>query len=286
MKITLDPYMLRTLPLEDYFRGIADAGYRYVEFSQRDDFWPYYTHPTANDDQVQRVKKLLKDTGTELASCLPLYRWSSPDEDERQAAVRYWMRAIDITVELGCDQMNSEFSGRPEQRERCEGQFWKSLDVILPRLEKEGIKLNIEPHPDDFIEDGIQAVNMIRAINSDNVGFLYCVSHSYHQGHTMREVMTHAGSLLRHLHISDTFNHLASNGDRYILNPQGTQARVHQHLEPGDGEVDFDDFFQILDDLKFDGIATMSMFSQTEKTMPAFIRTRELLQNRFPQAAV
>lgn len=284
MKITLDPFMLRGKPLEDYFRGVADSGYKYIEFSQRDDFWPFYTHPTANDNQVAKVKKLLKDTGTELASCLPLYRWSSPDEDERQAAVRYWQRAIDITVELGCDQMNSEFSGRPEQRERSEAQFWKSLDVILPRIEKEGIKLNIEPHPDDFIEDGIEAVNMIRAINSPNVGFLYCLSHAFHQGHSMREVMEYAGPLLRHLHISDTFNHLASGGARYILNPPGTPARVHQHTEPGDGEIDFEEFFQILDDVRFDGIATVAIFSQNEKTIPAYTRTRELLERRFPHA--
>ena len=27
---------------------------------------------------------------------LPLYKWSGPDEDDRQAAVRYWKRAIEI----------------------------------------------------------------------------------------------------------------------------------------------------------------------------------------------
>ena len=96
MKIAMDPFEIRGDTLENYFRRTAETGFTYVEFSQRDDFWPYYTHPTANDEQVQRAKRLLKDYGLELASCLPLYRWSSPDEDERQAAVRYWNRAIDI----------------------------------------------------------------------------------------------------------------------------------------------------------------------------------------------
>ena len=31
-----------------------------------------------------------------------------------------------------------------------------------------------EPHPDDFVEDGITAVGMIRGINSPNLSFLYC----------------------------------------------------------------------------------------------------------------
>ena len=33
---------------------------------------------------------------------LPLYRWSWPDETERQAAVRYWKRMIEITADLDC----------------------------------------------------------------------------------------------------------------------------------------------------------------------------------------
>lgn len=285
MKVALDPFMLRRQPLAEVMHTAADLGYEYIEFSQRDDFWPFYTHPTADDDMVAEMHKLMQETGVQIASCLPLYRWSSPDEDERQAAVRYWMRAIDITVELGCTQMNTEFSGRPEQRERCEAQWWKSLEVILPRLEREGIDLNIEPHPDDFVEDGIEAVNLIRAVNSPRVGFLYCVSHCYHQGHPMRDVMTYAGKYLKHLHISDTFDHRASHGARYILNPQGTPARVHQHLEIGDGEIDFDEFFSILADVDFDGIATVAVFSQEEKAISAYANALKILQERLPASS-
>ena len=262
MKITVDPFPLQWGSLEDYFRRSAEAGFKYIEFSQRNDFWPYYTHPTADKNQIQKVKDLLKQYDLELASCIPLYRWSSPDEDERQAAIRYWQRAIDISLELGCDQMNSEFSGRPEQPERSEAQFWKSMDVIIPRIEKEGIKLNLEPHPDDFIEDGMRAIEMIRAIGSDNVGFLYCAPHTFHQGGNMREIMEYAGPLLKHLHLADTFDHRGEPpaGGRYISNPPGNPARVHQHNPIGLGEVDWDEFFQILRDIEFDGIATSTIF--------------------------
>ena len=283
MKITLDPLPFRDQPLEEMVRTTAELGYEYIELSQRDDFRPFYTHPTANDDQVRRLRRTLQDHGVQLASTLPLYRWSSPDEDERQAAVRYWMRAIDITVELGCDQMNSEFSGRPDQRERCEAQWWRSLDVILPRLEKEGIKLNIEPHPDDFIEDGIEAIHMIRAVNSDNLGFLYCVPHTFWQGHSIRDIITYAGPLLRHLHIADSSDHNCSGGRRYLLNPAGTPARVHQHLEIGEGDVNFDEFFSALEEVQFDGIATTAVFSRDECAHEAATRTLKILQERLPQ---
>ncbi|MDR2374738.1 MAG: sugar phosphate isomerase/epimerase [Bifidobacteriaceae bacterium] len=282
MKIAIDPFEIRHDTPEDYFRRVAESGFKYVEFSQRDDFWPYYTHPTANNEQVRRVKRLLRQHGLELASCLPLYRWSSPDEDERQAAVRYWSRAIDITVELGCAQMNSEFSGRPEAPERSEAQFWKSMEVILPRLEKEGISLNLEPHPDDFIEDGIRAVDFIRAINSPNVGFLYCVSHTFHMGGDMARIIRHAGPDLRHLHISDSYDHRASGGGRYISNPPGNPARIHQHNPIGLGEVDWDQFFALLDEVGFDGIATSTIFSWAETFDQDSASMFETLTSRLP----
>ena len=44
-----------------------------------------------------------------------------PDEDQRQAAVRAWKRAIQIAVDLGVDVINSEFNGRPEAPETRRG---------------------------------------------------------------------------------------------------------------------------------------------------------------------
>jgi myo-inositol catabolism protein IolH len=113
MKIALDPYMLRATPLEELPGLVADLGYEYIELSPRDDFMPFFLHPRADRAKIQSFKKALDAAGVSIASNLPLYRWSGPDEDERQAAVRNWKRAIQITVDLGCSVMNSEFNGRP-----------------------------------------------------------------------------------------------------------------------------------------------------------------------------
>ena len=59
MKITVDSHTLRFQPMEEYFRRSAEAGFKYIEFSQRDDFWPYSSHPTAIDVIFLYVKRLL-----------------------------------------------------------------------------------------------------------------------------------------------------------------------------------------------------------------------------------
>jgi myo-inositol catabolism protein IolH len=55
------------------------------------------------------------------------------------------------------------------------------------------------------------------------------------------------------------------SGLRYILNPPGTPARIHQHLDVGQGEVDWDLFFGTLADLAFDGIVTVCVFAWEER---------------------
>jgi myo-inositol catabolism protein IolH len=265
VKIALDPYMLRGVPLLELPRVIADLGYRHIELSPRDDFMPFFLHPRASSADVAAFKRELAAAEVSVASVLPLYKWSGPDEDERQAAVRYWKRAIEITVDLGVDVMNSEFNGRPEAAAASEAQFWRSLEELLPIFEREGVRLVLEPHPDDFVEDGIAGVNLVKGINSPLVTFLYCAPHTFHQGGDLAAVMRHAGPLLTQVHIADSFDHRGSSGLRYIVNPPGSTVRVHQHLDIGQGEVDWDLFFRTLAEVGFDGIATVCVFAWEER---------------------
>ena len=280
MRIALDPHMLRHTPLRELPGLVARLGYEHVELSPRTDFLPFFLHPRVDTAGVAAFRKALSGAGVSVASVLPLYRWSGPGEDERQAAVRYWKRAIRITAELGCDVMNSEFNGRPEAAEASEAQFWRSLEELLPVFEREGVRLVLEPHPDDFCEDGIAAVDLIRAIDSPHVTFLYCAPHTFHQGGDVAAILRHAGPLVTQLHLADTFDHRASSGLRYIVNPPGSTARVHQHLDVGQGEVDFDTMFATLAEIGFDGIATVCVFAWEERAEDSarvnLTRVREL----------
>jgi myo-inositol catabolism protein IolH len=257
--------MLRKVPLLALPRVVADLGYRYIEMSPRDDFLPFFLHPRIDDAGVAAFRRELAAAEVSVASVLPLYRWSGPDEDARQAAVRYWKRAIEITVDLGVDVMNSEFNGRPSLPDESEAQFWRSMEELLPIFEREGVRLVLEPHPDDFIEDGIAGVDLVRGINSPSVSFLYCAPHTFHQGGDLAAVMRHAGPLLTQVHIADSFDHRGSSGLRYIVNPPGSTARIHQHLDIGQGEVDWDLFFRTLTEVGFDGIATVCVFAWEER---------------------
>src|SRR5436190_7575671 len=280
MQIALDPYMLRNRPFAEVCRIAAEIGYDSIELSPRQDFIPFFTHPRADRARAAEFRAALSGSGMELASILPLYRWSGPDEDDRQAAVRYWKRAIQLAVDVDCRVMNSEFNGRPEAASKSEAQFWRSMEELLPIFERERMELRLEPHPDDFVEDGKTAVDMVRGIDSPLVSFLYCAPHTFHMGGDIKGVMEYAGDLLTHLHVADSFDHRASSGLRYIVNPPGSTARIHQHLDIGQGEVDWDEFFGTLGRMKFHGIMTACVFAWEERARESSRFMREEMVRR------
>ncbi len=215
MKIALDPYMLRKVPLRELPRTVAELGYEYIELSPRPDFIPFSVHPRADKATIAGFRRELHAAG-----------------------------------------------------------------VQMPIFEREGIQLRLEPHPDDFIEDGREAVDMIRGIDSPHVSFLYCAPHTFHMGGDLAGIVEYAGDLLTHLHVADSFDHRASSGLRYIVNPPGSTCRVHQHLDIGQGEVDWDLFFGTLAQLKFDGVMTACVFAWEERARESSRFMREEMMRR------
>ena len=276
MKLALDPQMFfGTHTVWQLPDVVAGLGYDWMELSPKADFVPFFKHPRVDDAGVRRLKKVAADAGVGIASLLPVLRWSGPGEDERAAAVRAWKRTIQIAVDLGVDTITTEFNGRPEAAEHAEAQFLKSVDELLPIFEREGIQLILEPHPDDFVEDGLDAVNLVRGLNRDWIGFLYCTPHAFHQGHPAGEIIAAAAEKVRYVHLADAWDHTASHGLRYITNPPGNPIRVHQHMEMGMGEVDFDAVFAALAAVGFDGVLSSCVFGFEEHARPVSERQRD-----------
>ncbi|CDQ20779.1 sugar phosphate isomerase/epimerase family protein [Halobacillus karajensis] len=269
MRLAYDPSHYRdNTNLKDTIDTVARLGYEYVELSPRKDFIWFYEYPKVDKQLIKDLKRYCSDAGVKISSVLPVQQWSSPNEEERQAAVRNWKRCIEITSELGVDLMNSEFSGDKSRPVQSEAAFVKSMDELMPLFEKEGIKLNLQSHPHDFIELNTEAIKMIRALDKEWIKLVYSVPHAFFYDDGIGDVEQHleeAGDLLDHVLIADTLNHKAAFGLRYIVNPPDANVTVHQHLNPGEGEVNFDALYRKLREMEFDGIVTNAVFSYPEK---------------------
>ncbi|NTE67789.1 sugar phosphate isomerase/epimerase, partial [Agrobacterium tumefaciens] len=103
MKIAIDPHMHRFSSLEALPAKVKELGYDWIELSPRADFLEWFKAPRVFPERIRSFKKALKEADVGIASLLPMYRWASNDETERQAAVKHWKRAIEIAIELEVD---------------------------------------------------------------------------------------------------------------------------------------------------------------------------------------
>ncbi|BAB06029.1 sugar phosphate isomerase/epimerase [Halalkalibacterium halodurans] len=268
MKIALDPYMYRHLPIPKMVDKVAELGYNYIELSPRDDFMPFYKYPRVDKARIKEFKKALSDTGVQLSSLLPMQHWAGPDEEDREAAVRNWKRVIEIAVEMDVQVLNTEFTGHNDKPYKCEQMFMRSMEELIPLFEKEGLEIHIQAHPFDFIERNNDAVDLIRGFDKDWLGYFYAVPHTFFYDDGKGDIaamLDYAGDKLKHINIADTYNHKASSCLRYVVNPPGVHATVHQHLDIGKGDIDWDVLFSKLRELKFDGIVTAAVFGEEHR---------------------
>ena len=141
------------------------------------------------------------------------------------------------------------------------------MEELVPIFEREGIDVRIDPHPDDFVEDGLEALRIIRASTRPTSAWSTSpVPHLHGRQHDRDH--PRRGQPLRLVHVADTMDHRRSHGLRYITNPAGNPARVHQHLKIGDGDVDWDEFFGGLPEIGFydrpDTVMVSSVFAEDE----------------------
>ncbi|SDQ10877.1 sugar phosphate isomerase/epimerase family protein [Leucobacter chromiiresistens] len=247
MRIALDPTPYNdSVHLLDFPDVVARLGYEYLQLTPNPDFGRHFHYPKVDSALIAQLKKRAKDAGVTITSVLPVQRFGGPEPHQVEAAVFNTTRYIEIAAELEAPIVNTEFSGRPEREEESEYAFYRAMEQLIPVLEREGVALNFDPHPDDFVEDGLEAWRIIRGLNTDRVGFVYVAAHTFHSGDRASSLIPELGDRLGAVYAADTFDHTRSHALRYITNPPGNAVRVHQHLAIGDGDVDWQELFGAL----------------------------------------
>ena len=134
---------------------------------------------------------------------------------------------IEIAVEMGVQVINTELAGNPNEPEICEELWYRSMEELLPIVEREGIRMEIQSHPWDFCELGNETADLVKSLRNDHVKYLYSVPHTFYYDKGQGDVagmLQYAGDDLSHVLIADTMNH--TKHCRYIVNPPGVDAAV------------------------------------------------------------
>ena len=181
MKIAFDVDVLakQSMDINWMVHQVADWGYKYIEQSPHPRINPFYKHPLFSKECEMEYRKALKETGVEISSFIVVYRWSGPTEEQRQFAVANWKRMIEIAADMGVSVINTELSGDPNQQEICNGMWFKSMEELLPIIEKNKIRVEIQSHPYDFCELNNETCDMVKSFRSPYLGYVYSSPHGF-----------------------------------------------------------------------------------------------------------
>jgi len=225
--------LFNEVPFLERFAAAADAGFSAVECLFP---YPYQVAELAERLQQNRLKLVLHN--------LPAGNWEAgergiaclPDRvGEFQEGVG---RAIDYAKALKVPQLNClvGIPGRGVEAGRAHATIVDNLRFAAAALKQEGIKLLVEPCnsydiPGFALSRSSEALDMIRAVGSDNLYLQYDIYH-------MQRMEGELAATLRKNLASIAHIQLADNPGRH---------------EPGTGEINYPFLFDLLDSLGYDG---------------------------------
>ena len=281
MRIAVNSMQFRHASVEDAIKEAAELGYRHIEISGS-----HFAAHSANDVEADRLKGWLEAAGVRLAGLFETHNLSALDEGTRVEAVARMRQSILRCHSLGQDVVTSEMGGVPERRFSCTEAFERSAAELVPLLEETGVHVSFEPHPGDFIEDSDAAVDLIKRIESMQVGYLYCIPHTFVLGDDPVHMLEYAQDVLSFVHVADALRpeRVFFRGELPGRPAFATSIKPHQHLIPGMGDVDFEAVFATLKRIGYDGFVSTQAFSHFDELSVAATKTKEKIEEYLGRA--
>lgn len=245
--------------LDEAIQTIARIGYRGVEIMADK---PHMRPDKFTDADARQTRKLIEDLGLVVSNvnaftgfCFSdgdTYHptWVEADPAKRKQRIDHTLRAIELTAAVGGSHISLQPAGPYMGRNIDElyEMFAEGLAACVDKARSCGVTLGVEPEPGLLIERSDQfdrlkkqyfAAEPVIQMNSD-LGHFYCVREN-----PADVLKTHA-DVIRHVHIEDI-----------------TAERVHQHLVPGEGVMDFPGIFKTLDAINYTGMVTVELYPYT-----------------------
>jgi sugar phosphate isomerase/epimerase len=189
--------------------------------------------------------------------------WIDPDPHYRAIRREHTKRALRLAAELGAPRLTTEPGGPllPDQTwQQAAALFYDELMPCVEVAEQCQVQLLIEPEPGLLIEHFGQYLEFIERIDSPSVGLNFDVGHAYCVGEDPQDWVARLAPHTRHYHFED----IAS-------------TRVHKHLIPGTGSIDFSATLREIAASGYDGWITVELYPYVDEPDAAAREARAFL---------
>jgi len=216
--------------IEDAFASLSENGFKAVELCLE--------HPDLNPDSFKyynnhRLLDILHKFGLS-ASAVSYHGKNSSWEDKK----RICLYGIELTYDLGLEVFISgsttDMGSYPEMLKfTCE---------MCGIARRKGIYLAVEPEPATVIESSLEMRRLIEDAASPALKVNLDIGHSFITSENYLNDLRSWKDYLVHVHIDDI------------------KGKIHEHLSPGEGDIDFKGVFYILDEIGYQGYYIIDLF--------------------------
>jgi sugar phosphate isomerase/epimerase len=238
-------------------RRVAAIGYRGVEImADVPHAWPAFLleeQKQAIRDALARNRLAISNVNAFMMNAINDARqrywhpsWIEPDRHYRQIRIDHTQRALTLARELGAPCITTEPGGPVEAGGSWSAAlrlFVEGLKPVAEHAEKEGVLLLVEPEPGLLIETAEQFLEFMQHIDSPAIGLNFDIGHFYCVGDEPAPTVHRLARYIRHVHLEDI-----------------AATRVHHHLVPGEGAIDFAATLQALQGISYRGWVTIELY--------------------------
>jgi sugar phosphate isomerase/epimerase len=172
--------------------------------------------------------------------------WIEPDPHYRAIRREHTKRALRLAKEIGAKNVQTEPGGplAPGQAWEAAAQvFYDELMPCLEVAEQVEVGLLIEPEPGLMIERFDEYLRFVERIDSPWVGLNFDIGHAYCVGEDPQHWVPRMAKHARHYHFEDI-----------------AATRIHQHLVPGRGAIDFEATLAAIAATGYEGWITVELY--------------------------
>lgn len=257
MKLAFSSNAYLRYPIEEAIARVAAIGYRGIELlADVPHAWP----AGLLDVQKRAIRDALTKHQLEISNInafmmnavadprQPYWHpsWIEPNKHYRAVRREHTKRSLQLAHELEAPHITTEPGGPLE-----EGQTWEAAakvfyDELMPCIElaeKLHVPLLIEPEPGLLIERFDQYLEFAGRIDSPMIGLNFDIGHAYCVGEDPQQWVGKMKDYTRHYHVEDI-----------------AATRVHQHLVPGRGAIDFAATLAEIEKTGYSGWLTVELY--------------------------
>jgi sugar phosphate isomerase/epimerase len=282
MKLAFSSNAFRAFSIEETISTLAGIGYDGIELMcDAPHAWPPDMTPARLESIGAALAKHRLGLSNLNAFMMCAYRhpetgregtfhwpsWVDRDAAVREARIHHTIRCVEMAAGLGAKTVSTEPGGPVEGRPRAEVSrlFAQGLERAARRAADLGVRLLVEPEPGLLIERGREYEEFAREFMTfPGAGLNFDMGHFYCVGEDPAALIRGVGRSASHFHLED----IAAD-------------RVHFHLPPGDGAMNFPAVFDALRDIGYAGWVTIELYpfqkDAPEVATRAFDRIRPLI---------